>query len=436
MQIDMNEIIRKKRDGGVLSADQIRAVIRAYTDDQIPDYQMAALLMAIYFRHLTKEGTFALTDAMKESGQKVDLSAIHGRKVDKHSTGGVGDKMTLIVSPIAAAAGVPIAKMSGRALGFTGGTLDKLEAIPGFTTQLSAAHFVRQVNDIGFALMGQSGQIAPADKKIYALRDVTGTVEEMSLIASSIMSKKLAAGADAILLDVKCGRGAFMKSVAEAKELASLMCAIGQAARKQTVAEITDMNQPLGFAVGNSIEVIEAVETLKGRGPADVTELAVKEAGTMIFLGALAPSPDVGEKMAAEAIEDGRALAKFQEFVTCQGGADITEDYTIFPQARIRETVYATRSGFVQELDAEPVGRASQHTGAGRQRKEDAIDPSAGILLLKKRGQAVTEGEPLARVLSSSEERAKKAAEEVQAAYVIGREKPKKRPILIGRIGL
>lgn len=302
------DIITRKRDDGILTKEEIEYLVTGFTKGEIPDYQMSAFLMAVYFRGMNKEETVALTESMKKSGDVADLSDIRGIKVDKHSTGGVGDKTTLIAGPIAAACGVPVAKMSGRGLGFTGGTVDKLESIPGYRTSISKQAFINQVNEKGIAVIGQTGQIAPADKKIYALRDVTGTVENLSLITSSIMSKKLASGSDAILLDVKCGSGAFMKTRAEAEKLASLMVEIGNAAGRKTMAVITDMNQPLGCAVRNSLEVEEAIEVLKNRGPEDITELSVNLAGLMVYLGGRAETRDAGKEKARQALEDGYSV--------------------------------------------------------------------------------------------------------------------------------
>ena len=331
---NMSDIIYKKREGGELSREEIQFFITDYVAGRIPDYQASALLMAIFFRGLSRRETFELTDAMRYSGDTVDLSSIPGIKVDKHSTGGVGDKTTLIVAPLASACGVPIAKMSGRGLGFTGGTVDKMESIPGFRTSLEPEEFLSQVRKIGMAVIGQTAHITPADKKLYALRDVTATVDNFGLIASSIMSKKLAAGSDAIVLDVKVGDGAFMENEQDAETLANLMVDIGDDAGRRTVAAITEMGQPLGCAVGNSLEVIEAIETLKGKGPEDITELAERLAGIMVYLGGKAQTPEEGHAMAAEALASGKGLAQFRKFVQAQGGnPTVVDDYTLFPQA-------------------------------------------------------------------------------------------------------
>lgn len=432
--MNMNDIILKKRDGGKLSQAEIKYFVKGYTEGEIADYQAAALLMAVFFQKMDKEETFELTNAMRYSGDTVDLSDIRGIKVDKHSTGGVGDKTTLIAAPLAAACGVPVAKMSGRGLGFTGGTVDKLESVPGFMTAMEPEDFLRQVNDIGIAVIGQTGHITPADKKIYALRDVTGTVENLSLIASSIMSKKLAAGSDAIVLDVKCGSGAFMETREDAEILGRLMCEIGVAAGKRTVAVITDMSQPLGNAVGNSLEVIEAIETLKGKGPEDITELSLRLAGMMIYLGGRTKTPSEGHIMAQQALHSGAGLEKFKSFITRQGGdAGVTEDYDLFPQASYHKAVTAEESGFVKTIDAKSIGLASQHTGAGRSRKEDSVDLSAGIYLHKKVGDKVSRGEVLATLYGNDKNRLAAAVKEASGAFVISKEKTA-RPELIKEV--
>lgn len=446
--MNMNEIIIKKRNGGALTEEEIRWFVSEYTAGNIPDYQASALLMAIYFSKMNEEETFVLTDAMRTSGDVVDLSAIEGIKVDKHSTGGVGDKVTLVVGPLAAAAGVPIAKMSGRGLGFTGGTVDKLESIPGFKTTLEPEEFYKQVKDIGIAIIGQSGHIAPADKKLYALRDVTGTIENLSLISASIMSKKLAAGSDAIILDVKCGKGAFMDTQEKAEELAGMMCKIGKAAGKRTVAVITDMNQPLGRTVGNSLEVFEAYDTLKGKGPKDITELSLHIAGIMIYLGGKAESAEEGSAMAKKAMEDGTALAKFRELVVAQGGNLNMFDYhdatASIPVADYQEELIADRDGYIASIDAQMIGLCSQHTGAGRKVKEDDIDPFAGVLLFKKVGDEVKKGDKLAAFYSSDKKKLADAVEEVGGkengaegeAFVIRDEKPEIPALIKTTIGL
>ncbi len=427
----MKDIIEKKRNGEALSKEEIEFFVNGYTDGSIPDYQMAALLMAVYFQQLNKTETFYLTEAMKNSGDVADLSGIEGKKVDKHSTGGVGDKTTLIVAPLCAAAGVRVAKMSGRGLGFTGGTVDKMESIPGFCTSLETKRFIDTVNSCGMSVIGQSAHIAAADKLIYALRDVTATVDNIGLITSSVMSKKLASGSDAIVLDVKCGSGAFMKTPEDAETLAEWMVEIGKRAGKSMAAFITDMEQPLGLGVGNSIEIIEAIETLKGKGPEDITELSVKLAGYMIFAGEKAGSYEEGIEIARKNLYDGSGLKKFREFVEAQdGNPDVTEDFSLFPGSKIVLEMKSDISGYVKELPAETVGKASQLTGAGRARKEDAVDLGAGIVLNKKIGDYVNKGELLATVYSQSEEKAQKAGEMLKTAYAFSDEKPEKRQLI------
>ena len=429
--MQFKDIIEKKRDGGKLSREEIEYFISAYTAGDIPDYQASALLMAVYFEGLDREETFYLTDAMKRSGDVADLSAIPGIKVDKHSTGGVGDKTTLVVAPLCAACGVSVAKMSGRGLGFTGGTVDKMEAIPGFRTALEQQEFEEIVRSVGMSVIGQSAHIAAADKKLYALRDVTATVENIGLITSSIMSKKLASGSDAIVLDVKTGRGAFMKTLEDARQLAEWMVDIGKRSGKKMAAFITDMEQPLGNGVGNSIEVMEAIDTLKGRGPADITELSRQLAGYMIYIGGQASSFEEGIEKAERSIKDGSGLRQFRAFVKAQGGDPaITEDPSLFPQASVVLELKANGGGYVSALDAETVGKASQLSGAGRAKKEDPVDLAAGIILGKKAGDPVKEGDLLARVYANDEGKAKAALGVLESAYVIGAEPPETRPLI------
>lgn len=435
--MNMSDLIVKKRDGGILSKEEIRYFVEQYTGGNIPDYQASALLMAIYFQGMNKEETYELTSAMRDSGDTADLSSIKGIKVDKHSTGGVGDKTTFIVGPIAAACGVPIAKMSGRGLGFTGGTVDKMESIPGFRTTLEEREFMDLVNQNGISVIGQTGSIAPADKKIYALRDVTGTVENLSLITSSIMSKKLASGSDAIVLDVKCGDGAFMETLEDAEKLGSLMVEIGNADNKKTVAVITDMEQPLGKAVGNSLEVMEAIDTLKGKGPEDITQLSLTLSGMMIFIGGKAQSPEEGYQMAEESLKNGTALEKMRLFIQGQGGDPaIIDDYSLFLPHTFSENVKSPASGFVQKLRAKQTGLASQHAGAGRATKEDSIDMAAGIYLSKKTGDSVKEGDILATVYGNDKEKVQAGARELLNAYEIGQEAPEKRTLVKKVIGI
>ncbi len=425
------DIIIKKRDGHRLSGEELRYLVEGYCSGEIPDYQMSAFLMAVYFRGMDKEETVDLTRIMKNSGDVADLTKIRGIKIDKHSTGGVGDKTTLIVGPVAAACGVPVAKMSGRGLGFTGGTVDKMEAIPGFQVSIPEEQFYDLVNRNGIAVIGQTAHIAPADKKIYALRDVTGTVENLSLITSSIMSKKLASGSDGILLDVKCGSGAFMKNEEDACELAEMMVQIGRADGKKTMAAITDMDQPLGRAIGNSLEVLEAIQVLKGEGPEDITELSVLLSGMMIHMSGLAASAEEGSEKARQALADGSALEKFRTFVAGQGGDPaITEDPGLLPLSSSRLTIRAERAGFIQAMDAESIGRASQMTGAGREKKEDSIDHGAGIYLERKVGDSVAGGDVLATLYGEDPQKLQAAADLAAAAIRIGDEKPQMRPLI------
>ena len=397
----MYDIIKKKRDGGELSPGEIKFFINGVTDGSIPDYQISALCMAIYFNGMTVRETCDLTFAVRDSGDKLNFSQIDGIRVDKHSTGGVGDKTSLVVAPIVASLGVKVAKMSGRGLGHTGGTIDKLEAIDGFKTTLSDADFIRQVNEIGFAIVGQSRQFAPADKKLYALRDVTATVDSMPLIASSIMGKKLAADDDCIVLDVKTGSGSFMKSVEKSKELAKLMVDIGKSAGKKMVALITNMDRPLGYAIGNSLEVIEAVETLCGRGPEDFTEVCLTLAGHMLSLAGMGSAEEC-VKIAKRAVEDGSALAKFIEVVKAQGGDyTLIEDTSKFKKAKETHGVKSVKSGYICRVDTEKYGFASLALGAGRNTAEDEIDYSAGIILSKKTGDYVKKGEVIATLYSN-----------------------------------
>lgn len=432
--MNMVDIITKKRDGGELTPEEIRFFIDNYVKDRIPDYQASALLMAIYFRGLSRAETFALTEAMEFSGDVEDLSDLPGVKVDKHSTGGVGDKTTLVVAPVAAAAGVTVAKMSGRGLGFTGGTADKLEAIPGFRTRLESAEFHRQLEELGLAVITQTGSITPADKKIYALRDVTGTVESPGLIASSIMSKKLAAGSDGIVLDVKCGSGALLKELAEAENMANLMIDIGRKAGRKMVAVISDMSQPLGRAVGNALEVEEAVQVLKGGGPEDLRQLCLELAGEMIRIGGRAESFEEGKETARQVLSDGRALEKFRQMVRRQGGDDrIVEEPERMGSSRYSRDVLAGRTGFIAEMAAQEIGRASQHLGAGRLRKEDEIDFTAGIRMHVRIGDSVQEGDVLATLYGADSRRLEEAEIIMEAAIRISAE-PATPPKLIQKI--
>jgi len=403
--------------------------VLAYTRDDVPDYQMAAFCMAVFFRGLSDAETFALTDAMVRSGETIDLRSQLGRTVvDKHSTGGVGDKTSVAVGPIVAACGVPMGKMSGRGLGHTGGTLDKLEAIPGFRIELSHEEFVRIVRDVGCAIIGQTGDLVPADKKLYALRDVTATVDQLSLIASSIMSKKIAGGADAIVLDVKVGDGAFMKTLDDARALARTMIEIGRRAGREVVCELTDMDQPLGRAVGNALEVREAVATVRGEGPPDFTELVLASCAHLLALSDLGIDRAEGRRRAEAAVADGSAHAAYERWIRAQGG-DPSED--ALEQAPVVVEVPAPASGWVARAGAIAIGRAALHLGAGRRTKEDDVDHAVGIVCLAKRGDRVEQGSPLAEVHARSEESARVAVDEVLAAYELADEEPPTRAIIL-----
>ncbi len=418
--LNMEEIIIKKRDGKILGSEEINFFINGYTKGEIPDYQASALLMSIYFQGLSEKEITDLTEAMMLSGDVVDLSEIKGIKVDKHSTGGVGDKTTLIVAPIAAAAGVPVAKMSGRGLGFTGGTRDKLESVPGYKTALTQKEFIDQVNEIGISLIGQTADIAVADKKLYSLRDVTGTVGSLGLITASIMSKKLASGGDAIVLDVKCGRGGFMKTKEEARKLADLMIKIGEKHGKKTAALITDMNEPLGNAVGNTLEVIEAIETLKGKGPEDITKLSFEIAGHMILLGKKARSIEDAVESAKEVLYSGKALDKFRRLIDAQGGdPKIIDDYSLLGKAKYENNIISQKNGVIKEIDAQKVGEAAQLLGAGRVTKEDDIDFCAGVLLSKKIGAGVSKRDVLATVFSEDRKKLKLGSDRLKESIII-----------------
>ena len=427
------ELIQRKRDGAELGGDELSELVLAYARGDVPDYQLAAFCMAVYFQGLSTAETFALTDAMVRSGDTIDLGAALGRRVvDKHSTGGVGDKTTLAVGPIVAACGVPFGKMSGRGLGHTGGTLDKLEAIPGFRVELTTEEFVTQVRETGLAIVGQTANLVPADKKLYALRDVTATVDNVSLIAASIMSKKIAAGADAIVLDVKVGDGAFMKSLADAQVLAETMLALGQRAGRDVVCVLTDMDQPLGRAVGNALEVHEAIATLRGEGPPDFTELVLDAAAHLLALSDLGIDRAEARRRAELAVADGSATAAYERWIRAQGG---DPDEAALPKAPIVREVFASRAGWVQRLAALPVGLAALHLGAGRREKDAPIDHAVGVLCRKKRGDAVELGEPLAVVHARNERTADEAAEDVLAAYELGDEPPRARPIVLDTLG-
>lgn len=400
----MVDIIEKKRDGQELTTAEINFFIEGYTKGEIPDYQASALAMAIYFQDMNDRERADLTRAMVESGDTIDLSGIEGIKVDKHSTGGVGDTTTLVLAPLVASLGVPVAKMSGRGLGHTGGTIDKLESIAGFHVELTREQFIDLVNRDKVAVIGQSGNLTPADKKLYALRDVTGTVNSIPLIASSIMSKKIAAGADAIVLDVKTGDGAFMKTQEDAEKLAHAMVRIGNHVGRKTIAIISDMSQPLGFAIGNALEVKEAIETLQGKGPKDLTELVLTLGSQMVILAGKAKTSEEAKEMLLDAIHNGKALAKFKEFLANQGGdASIVDDLTKLPQAKYKIELPAKQSGYISRMVADEIGVASMILGAGRATKEDVIDLAVGLVLHKKVGDKVEEGESILTIYSNRE---------------------------------
>ncbi|WHT91616.1 pyrimidine-nucleoside phosphorylase [Bacillus cereus] len=400
----MVDIIAKKRDGKELTTEEIKFFINGYTDGSIPDYQVSALAMAIFFKDMTDRERADLTMAMVESGETIDLSAIEGIKVDKHSTGGVGDTTTLVLGPLVAALDVPVAKMSGRGLGHTGGTIDKLEAVEGFHVEITKEQFIDIVNRDKVAVIGQTGNLTPADKKIYALRDVTGTVNSIPLIASSIMSKKIAAGADAIVLDVKTGAGAFMKTEEDAKELAHAMVRIGNNVGRQTMAVISDMSQPLGFAIGNALEVKEAIDTLKGEGPEDLTELVLVLGSQMVVLAKKANTLEEAREMLIEVMKNGKATEKFKEFLNNQGGdSSIVDNPEKMPQAKYVIDVPTKTSGVISNIVADEIGIAAMLLGAGRATKEDEIDLAVGLMLRKKVGDAVKEGEPFVTIYANRE---------------------------------
>jgi len=430
----MVDIIEKKKEAQVLSKDEIQFFIDGVVDGSIPDYQTTALLMAICFQGLNDEETLQLTLSMVNSGDKTDLSSIPGIKVDKHSTGGVGDKTTLILAPLVAACGVPVAKMSGRGLGHTGGTIDKLESIPGFSTSLSLAQFIENVKSIGLAIAGQTGHLVPADKKLYALRDVTSTINNVSLIAASIMSKKIASGADAIILDVKVGSGAFMQTVAEAELLAKTMVRIGTQAGRKTVAILTDMDMPLGLAIGNTLEVKEAINVLKGNGPKDVTDLCLYLGSMMLQLAGVGDEAFCDAKI-EHVLSSGEALQKFREMVSAQGGdPDIASDLLLLGNAAFEVPYKAKKSGYIQQMLSSQLGMASMVLGAGRRTKEDSIDPTSGIVLIKKTGEQVAEGEMIAVLYTNEPERLEEAGNMMDEAVVISSEYKNSLPLIMATI--
>src|ERR1700727_2755572 len=426
------DLIHRKRDGEELSVHEIAFLVDGYTSGAIPDYQMSAFLMATFFSGMTDREVSALTDRMIGSGEHIDLSSIPGMKVDKHSTGGVGDKTSLIAAPLAAAAGVIVPMVSGRALGHTGGTLDKLESIPGFRTNLTVDEFKAQLAQTGLAFIGQTPQVAPADGKLYSLRDATGTVESIPLIASSIMSKKMAAGLDALVLDVKVGTGAFMKKQVDARRLAQAMVGIGRRMDKKVQALITNMNQPLGFAVGNALEIMEASQTLQKAGPADLTRLSLELSARMIFLGKVTATLDEARKVAEDKLMDGSAYRKFKQVVEAQGGNPLALDrFELLPNATGMREILSPRAGFVSAIQAEDIGRASAMMGAGRARKEDAIDPAVGVILEVKAGEKVDAGSVLCRLYYTGEENLDEAAELVEDAFRISGTRPEERELIL-----
>ena len=430
----MYDIIMNKRNGGVLSDEEIAFFIDGYTNGHIPDYQASALLMAIWFNGMNEHETAVLTDCMARSGDMVDLSAIPGIKVDKHSTGGVGDKTTLVIAPIVAACGVPVAKMSGRGLGHTGGTIDKLESIPGFRVSVEREQFFQIVRDAGLSVIGQTGNIAPADKKLYALRDVTATVDSLPLIASSIMSKKLAAGSNAIVLDVKTGSGAFMKTLDDSIGLAQAMVSIGERNGRRTIALITDMDLPLGHAIGNSLEVAESVATLKGHGPADLTEVCLQLAANMLYL-ADKGTLDECRRLAGDALSSGAALEKLRAMVIAQGGdVSVIDDTSKFPQAPVTYEVKSPSDGYITHMETEKCGIASVALGAGRKSKEDDIDMSAGVVLVKKTGDKVTRGETIARLYTAKQSALPEAERLLLDAITFSDKQPAPEKLILARV--
>lgn len=434
--MNMYDLIVKKKRGGELTDKEIRWMIREYTDGYIPDYQMSAMMMAICFVGMTDEETKDLTLAMAHSGDMLDLSEIHGIKVDKHSTGGVGDKTSLVLAPLAASVGVPVAKMSGRGLGHTGGTIDKLESFTGLHTDLTPEQFVRNVNTIHIAIAGQTANLAPADKKLYALRDVTGTVDQMSLIASSIMSKKLASGADGIVLDVKTGDGAFMKSLPDARALATEMVSIGKLAGKDVSAVVSDMDQPLGNAVGNALEVKEAIDTLRGHGPEDLEELVLTLGALMTVKAGKAENTEQAKDMLKENLKNGEAFRVFREFIRAQGGnPDEAEHPELLPAAAYQKEILSDRTGYVSDIHTEEIGKICMFLGGGRETKESEIDLAVGLVLCRKKGAYVQKGEPLAVIHANSMDKLNEAESRLLKAYEFAPEKPVLEPLIKEVIG-
>jgi pyrimidine-nucleoside phosphorylase len=430
------DLVHRKRDGEELSAEEISYLIDGYTRGDIPDYQMSAFLMAVYFSGMSDREVSSLTDSMMRSGQVLDLSDLPGVKVDKHSTGGVGDKTSLISAPIAAAAGVIVPMISGRGLGHTGGTLDKLESIPGFRTNLTLEEFVAQLRQHKLAFIGQTPELAPADGKLYSLRDATATVESIALISSSIMSKKLAVGLDALVLDVKVGNGAFMKRQVEARKLAQMMVGIGRRMDKKVQALITDMNQPLGFAIGNALEVMEVSQTLQNVGPVDLTRLSLELAARMIFLGKITPTLEAAREEAQARLLDGSAYRKFKEVISAQGGnPQVLDRFELLPNATGAREVLCPRPGYISAIDAEYIGMASSMIGAGRDTKEDTIDPAVGVILEAKIGQKIDAGTVLCRIYHTNEDRLEEAAQLVEDAFRISAQPPDERNLILEVVG-
>jgi pyrimidine-nucleoside phosphorylase/thymidine phosphorylase len=426
------DLIQKKRDGAELSPEEISYLVDGYTRGEIPDYQMSAFLMAVFYSGMTDREVSRLTESMMSSGDVLDLSAIPGVKVDKHSTGGVGDKTTLVVAPLAAAAGVIVPTMSGRGLGHTGGTVDKLESIPGMRTNLSVDEFKNQLATVGLCFVGQTAELAPADGGLYALRDVTATVESIPLIASSIMSKKLAEGVDALVLDVKVGNGAFMKKQVDARRLAQMMVGIGRRVDKRVQALITDMNQPLGYAVGNALEVMEASQTLQNAGPADLTRLCIELAARMIFVGKQSPSLEDARRLAEKTLVDGSGYQKLKQAVQAQGGnPQALDKFELLPNATGMREVTSPRAGYVSVINAQDIGQASNMIGAGRERKEDTVDPAVGVILEVKVGEKVEAGSVLCRLYYTKEDHVEEAAEMVEDAFRISGQRPDDRELIL-----
>ena len=430
------DLIHRKRDGEELTPEEIKKLVNGYTRGEIPDYQISAFLMAVFFSGMSDREVSALTESMMRSGEVLDFSDIHGVKVDKHSTGGVGDKTSLIAAPIAATAGAIVPMISGRALGHTGGTLDKLESIPGFRTDLSVAEFKDQVGRLGLAFIGQTPEVAPADGKLYSLRDATATVESIPLIASSIMSKKVAVGLDALVLDVKVGAGAFMKKQVEARRLAQMMVGIGRRLDKRVQALITDMNQPLGYAIGNALEVMEVSQTLQNAGPTDLTRLSLELAARMIFLGKITKTLEEARELAQKRLLDGAGYRKFKEVITAQGGnPQVLDRFELLPNATGAREITSPRAGYITTIDAEYIGQASNMIGAGRDTKEDVIDPAVGVILEVKIGHKVDAGAVLCRLYYTSDEHVEEAAQMVEDAFRISGTPPDERELILEVVG-